>query len=129
LFLVRNPLLGKALISSPFAVYGGILADSAEARDALYGYVKGLGKELGVDYIELRNAWPEQCGEISNVSRYVTFTQELAPDEAKLLESLPKKTLMDNHGLACLRSKGDPRPDQWDRMRAYGERTPLSATV
>ena len=105
------------------------LADSAEARDALYGYVKGLGKELGVDYIELRNAWPEQCGEISNVSRYVTFTQELAPDEAKLLESLPKKTLMDNHGLACLRSKGDPRPDQWDRMRAYGERTPLSATV
>src|ERR1035438_8748100 len=83
---------GKALISSPFAVYGGILADSAEARDALYGYVKGLGEELGVDYIELRNAWPEQCGGISNVSRYVTFTQELAPDEAKLLESLPKKT-------------------------------------
>jgi FemAB-related protein (PEP-CTERM system-associated) len=92
LFLVRNPLLGKALISSPFAVYGGILADSAGARDALYGYVKGLGEELGVDYIELRNAWPEQCGGISNVSRYVTFTQELAPDEAKLLESLPKKT-------------------------------------
>jgi FemAB-related protein (PEP-CTERM system-associated) len=92
LFLVRNPLLGKALISSPFAVYGGILADSAEARDALYGYVKGLGKELGVDYIELRNAWPEQCGGISNVSRYVTFAQELAPDEAKLLESLPRKT-------------------------------------
>jgi FemAB-related protein (PEP-CTERM system-associated) len=92
LFLVRNPFLGKALISSPFAVYGGILADSAGARDALYGYVKGLGEELGVDYIELRNAWPEQCGGISNVSRYVTFTQELAPDEAKLLESLPKKT-------------------------------------
>ena len=64
LFLVRNPLLGKALISSPFAVYGGILADSAGARDALYGYVKGLGEELGVDYIELRNAWPEQCGGI-----------------------------------------------------------------
>ena len=92
LFLVRNPLLGKALISSPFAVYGGILADSAGARDALYGYVKGLGEELGVDYIELRNAWPEQCGGTSNVSRYVTFVQELAPHEAKLLESLPKKT-------------------------------------
>jgi len=92
LFLVRNPFIGKALISSPFAVYGGILADSAGARDALYGYLKGLGQELGVDYIELRNAWPEQCGGISNVSRYVTFTQELPRDEAKLLESLPKKT-------------------------------------
>jgi len=92
LFLIHNPFLGKALISSPFAVYGGILADSPGARDALYGYVKGLGEELGVDYIELRNAWPEQCGGISNVSRYVTFTHELAPDEALLLESLPKKT-------------------------------------
>jgi FemAB-related protein (PEP-CTERM system-associated) len=92
LFLIHNRFLGKALISSPFAVYGGILAASASARDALYGYAKGLGEELGVDYIELRNAWPEQCAGISNVSRYVTFTQDLAPDEAKLLESLPKKT-------------------------------------
>src|ERR1017187_2458785 len=75
LFLVRNPFLGKALISSPFAVYGGILADSAGARDALYGYVKGLGEELGVDYSELRNVCPEQCGGISNVSRYVTHSR------------------------------------------------------
>lgn len=92
LFLVRNPLLGKALISSPFAVYGGILADSVQARDALYHEVRVLGKELKVDFIELRNAWPEQCAGTSNVSRYVTFTQQVARDEAALLESLPKKT-------------------------------------
>ena len=92
LFLVRNPVIGKALISSPFAVYGGILADSSEARRAVYDHLRGLGDELGVDYIELRNAYSEQCVGESNVSRYVTFTQELVPEETALLESLPKKT-------------------------------------
>jgi FemAB-related protein (PEP-CTERM system-associated) len=51
-----------------------------------------LGQRLAVDYIDLRNAWPEQCGGESNVSRYVTFTQKLVPDEAALMEALPKKT-------------------------------------
>jgi len=35
LFLVRNLAVGKALISSPFGVYGGILADSPAARQNL----------------------------------------------------------------------------------------------
>ena len=92
LFLVRNLVVGKALISSPFAVYGGILADSDGARCELYRHVKELGAELAVDYVELRNAFPEQCVGGSNVTRYVTFTQETPPDEGRLLESLPKKT-------------------------------------
>ena len=92
LFLVRNPLIGKALISSPFAVYGGILADSDDVRSRLYHHVKQLGTELGADYIELRNAFPEQCVGTSNVSRYVTFTREAGSDEEALLASLPKKT-------------------------------------
>ena len=96
LFLVRNPLIGKALISSPFAVYGGILADSDDVRSRLYQRVKELGTELGVDYVELRNAFPEQCAGVSNVSRYVTFSREAAPDEEgneeALLARLPKKT-------------------------------------
>ena len=92
LFLVRNFAVGKALISSPFAVYGGILAHTETARKALYRRVKELGEEMGVDYIELRNAFPEQCVGESNVSRYVTFTQTTQADENGLLESLPKKT-------------------------------------
>ena len=92
LFLVRNPLIGKVLISSPFAVYGGILADADDVRRKLYQEVKQLGAKLGVDYIELRNAFPEQCVGESNVSRYVTFSREADPDEEALLSSLPKKT-------------------------------------
>jgi FemAB-related protein (PEP-CTERM system-associated) len=92
LFFVRNPLLGRALISSPFAVYGGILADSNEVRLALYEKARAIGEELRVDYIELRNANPEQCAGAPNVSRYVAFSQMLEPDETALLASLPKKT-------------------------------------
>jgi FemAB-related protein (PEP-CTERM system-associated) len=92
LFFVANRAVGKALISSPFAVYGGILADSPEVRDRLYEEVRRLGRELGVDYIELRNAFPEQCAGKPNVDRYVTFGQALQPGEEALIESLPKKT-------------------------------------
>lgn len=92
LFLVQNFLLGKALISSPFAVYGGILADSAEVRDALGRHLKELGHSLQVDYAELRNAYAEQCVGFAPITRYVTFRQRVGPDEAELLEKIPRKT-------------------------------------
>src|SRR5437763_8188405 len=60
LFLVENLLIKRALISTPFAVYGGILADSAEAHEALYRLLPRLGEELGVQNVELRNAYPAQ---------------------------------------------------------------------
>lgn len=91
LFLVRNPIIGKVLISSPFAVYGGILADSAEAQRALYDRARAIGEDLGVDYIEFRNAWVSQCTKEPNVFRYVAFKKELPASEEELLTSLPKK--------------------------------------
>jgi FemAB-related protein (PEP-CTERM system-associated) len=92
LFFVRNPIIGRVLVSSPFAVYGGILAESRAAGQLLYDYAKRLGREISADYMELRNAYPEQCLGTPNVSRYVTFVQEVEPDEDALLRSLPKKT-------------------------------------
>jgi len=92
LFFIRNLLSGRALLSSPYAVYGGVLADSGESRAAMADHLRDLGASLGVQYIELRNAWPEQCLGFAPVSRYVTFTQALAADEAKILEAIPRKT-------------------------------------
>ena len=92
LFLVKNWLMGRALISSPFAVYGGILADSAEAREALLAHARLLGQRLRVKHVELRNAWEEQTGGLPRLNRYVTFTQTTGPDEAAVLESIPRKT-------------------------------------
>ncbi|MBV9745994.1 MAG: FemAB family PEP-CTERM system-associated protein [Acidobacteriia bacterium] len=92
LFYVRNPVIGKALISSPFAVYGGILAESPEVARRLYERAQRFGAKLAVDYLELRNAFPEQCVGEPNVSRYVTFVQDVGPDEEAFLAGLPKKT-------------------------------------
>jgi FemAB-related protein (PEP-CTERM system-associated) len=92
LFLVKNIIAGKRLISSPFAVYGGILAESEEARTALLSRAKSLGDQLGVQDIELRNAWEGQSSGLPRITRYVTFTQEIGPDEAAVLNGIPRKT-------------------------------------
>jgi FemAB-related protein (PEP-CTERM system-associated) len=92
LFFVKNPIIGRALLSTPFAVYGGILARSEEPKRALYEHANELAAELGCGYVEYRNRYAEQCGGTANVSRYAAFSQVLTPDETVLLESLPKKT-------------------------------------
>jgi len=92
LFLVRNLLIGKALISSPFAVYGGILAADEEAHRALAAEAAALARSVGAGYLELRNAWPQQCAGFAPVARYVTFVQRVGGDEAALLEAIPRKT-------------------------------------
>lgn len=92
LFLVSNPLMGRVLLSTPFAVYGGALCDGEPARQALRDAVADLGCREGVQYVELRNAWEEQCLGFNRVHRYVTFTQELSGTEETLLETIPRKT-------------------------------------
>jgi FemAB-related protein (PEP-CTERM system-associated) len=92
LFLVANLLTGRRLISSPFAVYGGILAASDEVREALLNYAKALAEKLQVRDLELRNAWESQCSGLPRISRYLTFTKEIGPDEEAILESIPRKT-------------------------------------
>lgn len=92
LFLVHNILAGRALISSPFAVYGGILADSAKAAEALAAHLRKLMDQLGADYAELRNAYPEQRAGFTPVSRYVTFTQRIGDSEDAILQAIPRKT-------------------------------------
>jgi FemAB-related protein (PEP-CTERM system-associated) len=92
LFLVRNFLVGKALISSPFAVYGGALADSPEILALFRDEVTALGKSLEVQYVEIRNVLPEQRLGFAPVNAYVTFGQTIGPDEEAILESIPRKT-------------------------------------
>ncbi|HEY7338282.1 MAG TPA: FemAB family XrtA/PEP-CTERM system-associated protein [Bryobacteraceae bacterium] len=92
LFLTGGFVTGKRLISSPFAVYGGILADSDDARMLLLERARQLASDLEVRDLELRNAWEQQCSGLPRISRYVTFTQEIGPDEEAILNSIPRKT-------------------------------------
>jgi FemAB-related protein (PEP-CTERM system-associated) len=92
LFLVENLLMGKVLMSSPFAVYGGILADSDDARQLLAAQARTLGERLGVSHVEFRNAWEDQCTGLPRLKRYVTFNQRIDDDEPALLQAIPRKT-------------------------------------
>jgi FemAB-related protein (PEP-CTERM system-associated) len=92
LFLVNNLLMGKVLLSTPFAVYGGILADSSEAHAALRDELQDLSRKMQVQHAELRNAHAEQCVGFSNVSRYVSFVQQIGPDEEAMMTAIPRKT-------------------------------------
>lgn len=93
LFLNDNFITGKALLSTPFAVYGGILALDDQARQALAADARTLGESLGVQYIELRNSYPSQFVGWSPIERYVTFSRRVEHhDPDQLLAAIPKKT-------------------------------------
>lgn len=92
LFLVNNFLVGKALLSSPFAVYGGILADNDEVQAALCRHASELARSLRVKHLEMRNKHAGQSTDFTPVTRYVTLTQEIGADEEKILLLIPRKT-------------------------------------
>ncbi|MFN7925666.1 MAG: FemAB family XrtA/PEP-CTERM system-associated protein [Bryobacteraceae bacterium] len=92
LFLVDGFMTGKVLISSPFAVYGGILADSAEARDAIGAELRKIAETESVQYVDLRNTDPAQCLGLTAVDRYVTFTLPVKPmTDEELMSVVSKK--------------------------------------
>lgn len=87
---VQSMLFGNALVSTPFCVYGGIVASTDAARVALAAAACDLARKLGVDYLEMRNRkrshpdWP--CKEL-----YVTFRREIDADSEKNMLAIPRK--------------------------------------
>jgi len=87
---VRSLLFGNALVSTPFCVYGGIVAADEVAHAALEKAACELAHQLGVDHLEMRNRqrrhpdWP--CKDL-----YVTFRKAIDPDSEKNMLSIPRK--------------------------------------
>ncbi|HJW23705.1 MAG TPA: FemAB family XrtA/PEP-CTERM system-associated protein [Rhodocyclaceae bacterium] len=87
---VDSFLFGNALVSLPFAVYGGVAASTPEAADRLEHEARNLAQRLGVEHLELRNVsqrhpdWPTQ-------DLYVTFRKAILPDEEANLLAIPRK--------------------------------------
>jgi FemAB-related protein (PEP-CTERM system-associated) len=90
LFEIRSRLFGHALVSTPFCVYGGIVAADRESHDALTAAACELARSLGVDHLELRNrsqghsGWPVK-------DLYVTFRRPISPDAGENLQAIPRK--------------------------------------
>jgi len=81
---VRSRLFGSFLVSIPFFSYGGVLADTQEARDALLAGAVELGRELNVRHIELRDSGVGQAtapvpAAWTRDSHKVTMELELPP--------------------------------------------------
>lgn len=87
---VKSLLFGHSLISTPFCVYGGPVADNEEILQQLIDRACQLADELQVDHLELRNQkrlrqdWP--CKEL-----YFTFRRDISADEEENLKAIPRK--------------------------------------
>ena len=87
---LKSLIFGNSLISTPFCVYGGILASDASAFQALEQEACTLARTLGVQYLEMRNRqrlhadWP--CKDL-----YVTFRKEIQPQSEANLSAIPRK--------------------------------------
>lgn len=92
LFLCSNWVQGRTLISTPFAVYGGICAAAGVAERALREAACRMASEEDVDYLELREPY-QPCGDLFHTKElYVTFEQELTADPEQLMRCFPKDT-------------------------------------
>lgn len=111
---VKSRLFGNALISTPFCVYGGAIAQDESTHTALESAACDLARRLGVDYLELRHRrrrhpeWP--CADLN-----VTFRRPMSEDaEANMLAIPRKQRAMVRKGLkAGLRSEVDAGVDRY----------------
>lgn len=88
---VKSRLFGQALVSSAFAVDGGILTDDPAVIAALARAAEALGRERGDLSIELRGGPLPGAGWTSRADDHVGFTRPLAADDEAELLAIPRK--------------------------------------
>lgn len=87
---VKSRLFGNALTGLPFAVYGGVAANSEAAAQLLEDEADRIARTLDVEHLELRHIqrrhpdWPAQ-------DLYVTFRKAILPKEEDNMQAIPRK--------------------------------------
>ena len=92
LFMVSNWIVGRCLISTPFADYGGVCAEDEESADALVAHAVEMGVTEKADFLELRHKVAEARPEFYVKDLYVSFAAELAAEPEVQLKGLPRDT-------------------------------------
>ena len=92
MFSISNWIVGRCLISTPYAVYGGICAADEESEEALLGFLKEQAYSEQVDYLELRYRQRDMIPGFAANPLYATFTAPLFADHDANLKRLPKDT-------------------------------------
>ncbi|HUX65302.1 FemAB family XrtA/PEP-CTERM system-associated protein [Sulfuricella sp.] len=87
---IDSRLFGHSLSSLPFCAYGGIIASTEPARQALDEAAQMLAASLNVDFLEYRNMVPFHT-EWPGKDLYVTFRKTIAPDVEANMLAIPRK--------------------------------------
>lgn len=87
---IDSRLFGHSLSSLPFCVYGGIIASTEPARQALDLAAQRLAASRNVDFLEYRNMAPFHTDWPSK-DLYVTFRKEIDPDLEQNMLAIPRK--------------------------------------
>ncbi|MBV1901597.1 MAG: FemAB family PEP-CTERM system-associated protein [Kordiimonadaceae bacterium] len=90
----KSRLFGNALISSMFAVYGGVLADSSEAHtlleEAAWHYAQSNGLDI-VSYRTIKSGHAEDIGWAVDTDSAATFIKPLKETPEDILLDIPRK--------------------------------------
>jgi FemAB-related protein (PEP-CTERM system-associated) len=92
LFEIRNPIQGKVLLSTPFAVYGGVCASDERTAILLRQAACEIAKEENVQYLELREQIPSEDLDFKVKELYVSFGRDLPATVEQLWQGLPRDT-------------------------------------
>jgi len=91
LHAAHSPLFGRALVSTGFAVGGGLIGDAGEAP-ALFDAARELARRLSTPSIELRGGvMPEGAGWHIKQDSHAGFVLPLAADDEAQLLAVPRK--------------------------------------
>lgn len=118
---VNSILFGSSLVSTPFCVYGGILADDETVKATLQEKACALANSLQVGYLEMRNLKPSNNMNWPKKDLYVTFRKSIDPNREINMQSIPRKQrAMVRKGIdSGLKGESDKGIDRF--YRAYSE--------
>jgi len=111
LVLIQSRLAGRILVSVPYGVYGGSLADDETTHEALLTHATVLADRLRCQWMDIRSM-EARSPALPIAGRYVTFRKTL-PDRAdQVLGTLPRKAraaarqARERHGLETVFDDG-----------------------
>ena len=87
---VRSLFFGASLVSVPFGVYGGVIADDPAVAARLAEAARGLARVRGAAHVELRHLHDPGLN-LPSSDLYVTFLADVPSTRDGCLERLPRK--------------------------------------
>ncbi len=94
LFEIKSMFGGRMLVSVPYAVAGGIVANERAVVDVLWNRAREMGEEVGANFIDLRSATAQVEG-LRLVQGYSGFQKDLPAQPSEVLAWLPRKARAD----------------------------------